>query len=356
MDNRIVSVQYLRAVAALLVVVAHAGAHPLAEGFFLYDRLGQFGVTLFFVISGFIMVAITGKARVAPLDFLRRRIVRVVPLYWLFTGLAALLAVLAPSLFKSTVFTWPHFLQSLAFIPHVAPGRGGTSPLLSLGWTLNYEAFFYVGFALLAVLLAWQRVAVLAGAFVALVIIGLVAAPADPVLAFYTDVALLPFASGAVIGMLWLEGRFAGWPRSRLAGLAILALLAGLVTFVLDRSSASLPSFLALLVLCSALVAGGLALERHLPRLGWLELLGDASYAIYLVHMFVVGALVALAGRVADPSFWPVGLAIIATALVAATLAGVLVHKFVEQPLLRLLRGRRPAKAKEGLAPTRLTA
>jgi exopolysaccharide production protein ExoZ len=70
---------------------------------------GRSGVILFFVISGLIMIYISGAGPFSASTFLKRRAIRIVPLYWLFTSFAALLAALAPSLFKNTVFTWPHF-------------------------------------------------------------------------------------------------------------------------------------------------------------------------------------------------------------------------------------------------------
>jgi len=349
MDNKILSIQYLRALAALLVVAAHAGAHPLTGEFYLYGRLGQLGVTLFFVISGFIMVAITGQGRLKPLDFLRRRAIRIVPLYWLFTGVAALLAVLAPAMFKSTVFTWPHLLQSLAFIPHLAPGRDdSTSPLLSLGWTLNFEAMFYLAFALLGMFVARWRVALLTVGFVALVLFGLLARLTDPVLSFYTDAMILPFVAGCWLGLGWVSGSFDRLPRWLVPGLAAAAAIAGTIAFGLDRSTASPLTFVAVLTLAACLVGGGLALEHKLRPMPLLEKLGDASYAIYLIHMFVVGALVAVCRRFADPTQPLVGVAIIVLALVLASVAGMLVHRYVEQPLLNLLRGRRKPNAATG--------
>jgi len=356
MDNKILSVQYLRGLAALLVVAAHAGAHPLTEQFYLYGRLGQLGVTLFFVISGFIMVAITGQGRLKPLDFLRRRAIRIVPLYWLFTGLAAVLAALAPTMFRSTVFTWPHLFQSLAFIPHLAPGRdNSTSPLLSLGWTLNFEAMFYVAFAALGLLIARRRVAILSVAFLALVLYGLWARPTDPALSFYTDSMILAFVAGCWLGLGWINGAFGRLPRWLLPALAATGVAAGAIAFGLDRSVASPVSFLAVLALVACLVGGGLALEPKLRPLPLLEKLGDASYAIYLIHMFVVGALVAVSRRFADPTQPLVGVAIIVLAVVLASVAGLLVHRYVEKPLLNLLRGR-PRPRPDALAPERLAA
>lgn len=144
--QKLYSIQHLRACAALLVLFAHAFSYQIGVDNPIIVAAGRLGVILFFGISGFIMVYISGGGSFPALDFLKRRAIRIVPLYWIFTSLAALLAALAPSLFQTTQFTWPHYLQSLFFIVHEAPERGGVSPILSLGWTLNYEIYFYIVF------------------------------------------------------------------------------------------------------------------------------------------------------------------------------------------------------------------
>ena len=106
LNGKLNSIQYLRALAALTVVVAHAWDHPLPATPWPAAAMGEFGVALFFVISGYIMVAITGEGRFSAAQFLKRRAIRIVPLYWMATTLAALLALILPSLFKTTVFTW----------------------------------------------------------------------------------------------------------------------------------------------------------------------------------------------------------------------------------------------------------
>lgn len=342
MENKLTSVQYLRGLAAVLVVIAHAAAHPLSESNYVLLRLGQLGVMLFFVISGFIMVAITGPGAFAPLTFLKRRIIRVVPLYWLVTTVTAVLALALPALFHTTVFTWPHYIQSLLFIPHEAPGRGGTSPILSLGWTLNYEAFFYLAFALCALLVATQRVVVLSMVFTALVVIGVVIQPQDPALSFYTNQAVLGFVVGAWIGWLKLRGGI-----ERLPGAAVPALLfAGLAALgwafaVYREPEESLISFACLVLFSAALMLAGLRYEKQLPRIALLEELGDASYAIYLTHMFVIGLMVAIAARVL-PDVPAAYLGLVAVTAVLALTVGRLVHTWVEMPMLRMLRGKRP--------------
>lgn len=345
MEGKLYSVQYLRALAATLVVIAHAGAHPLSESFYVLDRFGQLGVTLFFVISGFIMVAITGTGRVSPVDFLRRRVIRLVPLYWAFTTLAALLALAAPSLFRNTVFTLPHYLQSLLFIPHPAPGTGSASPLLSLGWTLNYEMFFYVCFAACAFFLATTRVAVLTVVFGALCVLGLVFRPADVALQFYANPSLLAFAAGTWVGLAHVHGRIAALPRASTWIGGAIAVLGLLLAFVVDREPGEqVTSFLALLAFAVAVVVVGLRGEGLWPRWRGLEVLGDASYAVYLVHMFVVGGAVAVIGRLVGFDNPAVYLGMIALCTVVSTAVGTVAHLWFEKPVLRWLRGR-PASA-----------
>ena len=345
MAGKLYSVQYLRGLAALLVVVAHASEHPLADPIYLQARLGEFGVYLFFVISGFIMVAISGSGPFSALEFLKRRAIRIVPLYWIFTTLAALLALALPALFKSTVFTVPHYAQSMLFIPHEAPGRGGASPLLSLGWTLNYEVFFYLAFALLAGLAAGGRVVALTVGFAALYVAGEVLKPTDPLLGFYMHHAVLAFVAGAWVGLGYIKGVFARLPALVMPGLVGLAAVGAIVAFGLDRTPYETAlAFVSLVGLAVALLVMGLAREAALPRSPWLEKLGDASYATYLVHMFVVGAVVAVGTRVL-----PEGLGsyfgMVAVAIGLALVAGVIVHERIEKPLLRVLH-KRPRAAR----------
>src|SRR5690606_15744092 len=93
MTSKIVTVQYLRGLAALLVLASHALLYPLVSQPLVYGRLGWLGVILFFVISGFIMVTVTESGRFDPIGFMRRRVQRIVPLYWAFTLVAAALAL-----------------------------------------------------------------------------------------------------------------------------------------------------------------------------------------------------------------------------------------------------------------------
>jgi exopolysaccharide production protein ExoZ len=106
----------------------------------IFQLGARYGVTLFFVISGFIMTQTTGLHRFNPGQFLNRRVRRVVPIYWFATFLVASVTLIAPGMFQRTVFDPQHFFLSLFFIPAYDPsGTGGIWPMFKLGWTLNYE-------------------------------------------------------------------------------------------------------------------------------------------------------------------------------------------------------------------------
>src|SRR6185437_14170487 len=132
------NIQALRAIAALLVVFVHLAVPVAALG---VAPFGAGGVDLFFVISGFIMVYTTVGRPISGAEFLGRRIVRIVPLYWLLTLAVFGIALIAPTLLQFTTASWGQLLKSLFFIPF-AKANGDVQPVLFLGWTLNYEMFF----------------------------------------------------------------------------------------------------------------------------------------------------------------------------------------------------------------------
>jgi exopolysaccharide production protein ExoZ len=341
--EKLYSVQYLRACAALLVLGSHSISYQIGDVSFYVGLAGHLGVMLFFAISGFIMVYISGAGSFSAFTFLKRRAIRIVPLYWLFTSFAALLAALMPSLFKNTVFTWPHFTQSLLFIVHEAPETGSASPLLSLGWTLNCEAYFYVAFAILAFLSVTSRVFLLTVFFIATWLAGLLIAPTNPVLQFYLNASPLAFAAGTWIGWLYLNGSFTH-DRRRIWALGLVAASGVALAIALVDSETRLMSqigFAGQVAWAAALLCLGLMLETKLNRWSLLTKLGDASYALYLSHIFVIGAVTHLAKRTIGTDGPMTVVLVAAVSIVAACVAGIIIHKIIERPILRVLNGKR---------------
>lgn len=338
--RQVLSIQYLRGLAALLVVLHHARNpqpwlfNPL-DGF----MFGAAGVDVFFVISGFIMFTAARSEAVA--DFARRRLLRVAPLYWLATlGFLTFSLVLNPD--GVTGWTPAHLVKSLLFIPHESPIHPGEAwPLLVPGWTLNFEMFFYAVFAVAIV--SGRVVLTTCAIILGLVAFGLLVRPAGPIAAAYTSPLMLEFLAGVLVGKAWASRPFAVlWPLLPL----------GVAALLLVASPAVAPEWHALgrMVPAVAIVIGALALEplaRARPSAG-LKLVGDASYAIYLSHiptlMVVTGTLKRL-----PLEGWPQFAVLVAAAVAASVAVGVAVHLWVETPLLRQLgrmgRARRPAVA-----------
>jgi exopolysaccharide production protein ExoZ len=340
MRQKFLTIQYLRGFAAMAVLASHSLLYPLVSQDMGFARLGWLGVILFFVISGFIMVVVTGEARFSAPDFLRRRFIRVVPMYWIATLLAAALAYFAPQIFKTTVYDTTQLILSLLFVPFYNPASGGLHPLYKLGWTLNYEMFFYVCFALLAFLNVGARVTWLTIAFVSLAVLGLLFEPQAAIPQFYTSFMPLAFCAGAWLGLAALRGRISALPQ-KLVFLGALLGLAGLVegfSLGLEAVEGGV-AFVGFLVFASALVLLAVRLEPHLPYVAVLERIGDASYSIYLSHIYIVAILCELAFKILDPGSLVADYMIAIVAIVGGTAAGWMLYKLIELPLLRMLTG-----------------
>ena len=301
--RQIASIQSLRAFAALIVVIGHAQTEALVaaakqgSGFAPLSLLPWgAGVDLFFVISGFIMVVASGRLFATPGGagtFATRRLKRIVPLYWLFTTLYVLIQFATHKPVDGGSLA-----ASYLFWPHDTYGDGVLRPIFALGWTLNYEMFFYALFSLAVLLPCRRAVALVASLLVVGVAVGrVVPLPTGP-LAFWTQPIVLEFALGMGLGLAWREGvRLGGGPRVVLA-------LAGLLCLGYDTMGSShqastwiTPTDLWRLAgwgLPAAALLASAALARKPATSGLLGTvaLGDASYALYLVHPFIVGTMV----------------------------------------------------------------
>jgi len=281
---------------------------------------GSSGVDVFFVISGFIMVAITARGEAAsPGRFLLQRIVRVVPLYWL----ALLLTVVGGS------FTAAEIAKSFLFIPYASQRLyGGLYPILPSGWTLNYEMFFYLLFALSLAGPRRLRVPALAALMALWVLAGKFLGPFSGAWAnFYSSPLLLEFAGGMLLARVWMTH---GAPRS--LGIALAAIVLGLYSLGAAHSRPVIMGG-AFLIVAAALHPWLAALRSRA-----LLALGNASYSIYLFHPIVQDALAWASTRFV----WRVSRAtsyVYLIGAVALSLAcGLICYRYVEQPLITRLR------------------
>lgn len=299
------SIHYLRAVAALMVVVLHI--HTSID--FMRHGAGDIGwlrggVDIFFIISGFVMVHSTAGKAISPYEFFIRRCQRIVPLYWLAT-LVMMTAIEGEFLFK---------FGSMFFIPMSNPDSGALTPVVEPGWTLNYEMFFYLLFAFSLLLTEKLRFWALAAVLFALVTMSMFV-PAGGILGFYTKPIMVEFLFGMTIAKFNLKGPMLFIPL----GFSLMYALHPLI----DNRMLSLG------IPAVFVVMGAIGSEHRVKSYRILNILGDASYSIYIFHLLALGFLVKQwAGlRIETAYFAPV-------AVIFVVVTAVALHWFLERPII----------------------
>lgn len=337
-------VQALRAAAALVVAVHHVTYDAVsfgAGGGRLAAAIGhtmpwQAGVDVFFVISGFVMLhasePLFGRGTAGIRIFGARRIARIVPLYWTATTLFLVAAATDPHAVHAMLGGAGYILASYAFVPIARPD-GLYQPAFGLGWTLNYEMFFYLWFAVCLWLPSRRAVFALTAIPIGLVALVGLGGVADGPLAFWGSPIILEFMLG-----VWIRAllpRVGPLPGRLRFGMVVLAIAA----FRADGTTIGLPEVLAwgfpAALLALAAVTGP---EQPLSRwtAGWVKL-GDASYALYLLHPFVLRVL-SLCWRRAGWNSSGATLVYIGVCLGLTCLVALAAHVVLEVPATRAVR------------------
>ncbi|MCQ4272826.1 acyltransferase [Pseudomonas kuykendallii] len=318
----LISLQALRAVAAWMVVCHHVmqvffdfkADSPIGQ---FFVQKGAIGVDIFFVISGFVIYLSTAGKDIQAGRFLLNRIMRIVPAYWLYSLLMAAIILYAQQMTPGQTFELRHLILSLLFIPAENPGGYGLYPTLNVGWTLNYEMFFYLVFALS--LVAPQRLRPLLIA-VTLALVSTLLAHQDWLSNFYRNSILYEFLFGVAIGIAYRRGWIG---QGTWLPLLILAASMALVLH-LDASSRLLnwgvPS--------AFIVVACVALEPWFARVKPLKMLGDCSYSVYLVHVIVLSTGWYLYERFGFDEYW-----VIAACMPAILLISWASYQLIERRL-----------------------
>lgn len=334
-DGTYLSIQVLRGIAAVLVTLVHAFERSFhSESVF---RIGNAGVDIFFIISGFIMWTVTCRNLPSAASFLRNRIIRLVPLYYIVTLSLLLVWIVLPKAFPNmSPPTFAHIALSFAFIPHF-DARGGGLPFLGQGWTLNFEMFFYLLFATGLTLPRRERFGFIAAVLLGLALLGL--GNSEQTIQKYPPLQwlsplLLEFLGGIAIGF-WAEN---GWRPAKacfwllLGAGALLLLMLPNPAIGDDWARAFFFGAPAFMIVAGAV---GLEIKGQQFQVGALPLLlGAASYSLYLSHTFVISIVGKVLGNA--PAWLEISLSTFLSSVVA-----VVVYRWLEQPLQNFLRGRK---------------
>jgi peptidoglycan/LPS O-acetylase OafA/YrhL len=276
------SVQMLRGLAALLVVLTHIQ----------FIGYGEFGVDIFFCISAFIMMHISEKSND---NFLLKRAIRIIPLYWGITIITYFAIKVAPGVFHSSVASLEFLLKSLFFIPYTR--NGITQPILGVGWTLNYEVFYYFVFYLSTCITHKFRAECSAVFLLLIVLVGLVYHPQSVPVRFFSRPILLEFVLGMYCYKIVHAVSFQKINNKLNTQMALYYLLCvtivGLVAFMYIVSifqgfisvnrlfKFGLPASMIFLLTV-------IAFEGRHKSFKSLLVIGNVSFSLYLTHYYVV--------------------------------------------------------------------
>jgi peptidoglycan/LPS O-acetylase OafA/YrhL len=364
--ERIDSLDHLRVYAAFTVVIGHA-IHFLNKSPYYRDdgisfyRQGS-GPVVFMAVAAFIAMYTDGHkfgSTTAAWSFLTKRMLRITPLYWIFTTLWLFIALAIPRVLDHPDVDFWHVVCSYFYLPYPRAHDGVPKPVLISGWTLSCIAWFYVLFAVCLTLRRRIGLAVAAAVPIAMCAAGYLFPNTQGVAAFFSDRYMIAFSLGlaAIPIYSWLKKRGVAislpWSIVGVCGLFVLSWM----HYPQRSGSADL-----LKVSCAFCIVVVAALTKKLQEGGifattW-GVLAQSSYSIYLSQAFSLGGFVVLLRLTGINGSMPFLVALI-VANVFALACGVIVYYVLEKPLTSLVKGfqSRPAPrlvglpAKESSAP-----
>ena len=334
--HNFISIQVFRFIAAFMVIVCHSS-------FYTFERLtkevniyreGANGVSLFFVISGFVMI-ISSEHLIHTANgwkiFAVKRLIRIVPVYWLITACKLLLMLVAAGfVYHAQLDVWL-ILKSFFFIPALNVDRE-FRPVYGVGWTLNLELFFYLLFAL-SLALKIRPIPFLAFIFIPLAILSYYKTPGWLAIGFYAEPLVLNFLYGMMAAKLIVKG------KKIPAILSILLIVLGLLYLFIPGIDLFGDGYEARTLTAGAasffVIYSGASIDRLFKAKvpAWLIYLGGASYSLYLVHP----GIAPLIPTILDKINLKIPFLSVALSVMVATIAGVVFYSYLEKPITKLL-------------------
>ena len=317
LQNKIESIQVLRFFAAFSVMLVHI---PMF-GF------GNWGVDIFFVISGFIMMYITEKDNKF---FLYKRIIRIVPLYWILTLGVFIIAAIKPDYLNNTTADIEHLIKSLFFIPFNKNGAGHY-PILFLGWTLNFEIIFYLLFGMCLFISRKYRFVLCSISLIVFYFYCSFKSSENFIYLSYANTMLFEFIFGMIAFVIW--NKFKKIKINLLINSLFLILFFIIVTIFLNSN---LPSFLKHGIPAFLLIIYFLFSLNNFKFPKILISLGDASYCIYLLHPYIIQFFY----KLFEINNYNIFIQLINVILISLIvfLVSIFIFKFLEHPINKKLK------------------
>lgn len=287
-SGKIESIQLIRAIAAIGVAVYHI-QFMYATGLDF-----AFGVHLFFTISAFLLMYTTQKKRK---QFVLKRMLRIIPLYWIMTFGTYFVAKGLPALMPQTQADGKSLLFSLFFIPYARDGLRAENmirPLVGPAWTLNYEVLVTLVFAAAMRISHKYRGIITAMVLGILLFIGRTMEINNTILYFWSAPYMADFITGFLSFYILREVNKLTIHKNMKSGLGIAAIVA---CCLMCWNGYPQPRWVVNSLLSAfVLIAFVVSLNGvRIPRLACFA--GDISFSFYLIHYYVIiiiGKLISL--------------------------------------------------------------
>jgi peptidoglycan/LPS O-acetylase OafA/YrhL len=330
-------IQALRFLAAFMVICCHSTLYTKErlvsseEVFYL----GANGVPLFFVISGFVMV-LSSQKLINDKDGWRKyavkRIIRIVPLYWIITTFKLAVMVLSAGLILHSKINFTNIIKSYFFIPCINID-GEIRPILGVGWTLNFEMFFYLLFTL-ALFLRVNTIIFSGVVMIALAVLSFFKTPAWPlILNFYADPIVVNFLLGMIAAFLITK-------KIKVQKSFAIALIFGGLLFLFsplqyyfkftELNTSLVNAFASFLI-----VYFSAQLEKEslvfIPKI--ILFFGMASYSLYLIHPVIIPLSPVILKKMGVIN----SLLSESLCVIFALVAGTISYYYFEKPITRIL-------------------
>ena len=343
----ILPIQYLRGIAAMMVVWFHSAEQLDGSKALVPNSFGNSGVDIFFVISGFILSLSVIRERshpgVQPMwEFMKRRFIRIYPIYWIIAGVTLVRLVRSHQLSQNASVS--------AFFLLPSPHYPNSAFIIAYSWTMNFEVFFYLLLGLVLLKTIKRAVPLMMLILVALCSIGAIVGIRHPIVILAANPILLEFVFGAAIALL-----YARVGRKPVLGIVVLAVGIAVSLYIRTMYSDSIANGMQMIMtdrgpfgraitwgLSAALIVGGLILwspsmDSALSK--WWVLMGNASYSSYLISALTLEFATRIFFKLAPPA-QSIGYRLFfTTSMVVIVMAvGFCCYIAIEKPMLRKLQ------------------
>lgn len=320
----IYSIQALRALAAWIVVAHHYV--QIVHGFnnktiissFL-SNYGSIGVDIFFVISGFVIYLATIDKDVKPWKFALNRAFRIIPLYWVITLVTAIIIVSTDKLIPLTEFNTLFFIKSLFFLPAANPSGIGYFPLVTVGWTLNFEMMFYFIFSLA---LFFSKKTYLYIVFISVFLLNYFLARNFVFLDFYKSKIIYEFLIGILLAISYKNG----FLRSVNPFISVFIFFIGVFLIMSQGHANHAP--LKNGFPCALIIAAFIQQENFFKRIPLIKKIGDYSYSTYLIHVIVISVMFYFSNKYNLSNYL-----LLLSSTVSIFIISIISYRFLEKPI-----------------------